>query len=33
MILDTNRQTVEESVAQLVEHLQAKGYLAAPSAV
>jgi adenylylsulfate kinase len=32
LILDTNRQTVEESVAQLVEHLQAKGYLAAPSA-
>ena len=32
LILDTNRQTVEESVGQLVEYLDAKGYLApAPS--
>ena len=31
LILDTNRQSVEESVVQLVEHPQAKGYLAAPS--
>ena len=33
LILDTNRQSVEESVGQLVEYLDAKGYLApAPSA-
>ncbi len=32
LILDTNRQSVEESVSQLVEFLDAKGYLApAPS--
>jgi adenylylsulfate kinase len=27
LVLDTNRQTVEESVAELVEFLDAKGYL------
>jgi adenylylsulfate kinase len=32
LILDTNRQSVEESVSQLIEYLDAKGYLApAPS--
>ena len=32
LILDTNRQSVEESVGQLIEYLDAKGYLAsAPS--
>ena len=28
LILDTNRQSVEESVSQLIEFLDAKGYLA-----
>lgn len=31
LILDTNRQTIEESVSQLVGHLEAKGYFAPPS--
>jgi adenylylsulfate kinase len=31
LVLDTNRQTVQESVEQLVEHLGAKGYLDAPA--
>jgi len=29
LVLDTNRQSVEESVAELLEYLDAKGYLAA----
>jgi adenylylsulfate kinase len=31
LVLDTNRQSVEESVGKLVEYLEAKGYLAAPT--
>ncbi len=30
LVLDTNRQTVEESVAELVQYLEKGGYLAAP---
>jgi len=33
LVLDTNRQSVEESVGKLVEYLDAKGYLAAASGV
>ena len=29
LILDTNRQSVEESIEQIIEHLDAKGYLVA----
>ena len=31
LVVDTNRQSVEESVAQVVSYLEEKGYLAAPS--
>ncbi len=31
IVLDTNRQSVEESVEQVVRYLEEKGYLGAPS--
>jgi adenylylsulfate kinase len=31
LVIDTNRQSVEESVGSLLRHLEQKGFLAAPA--